>query len=522
MTGPEVWIAFGVFAVIIQVFSVRRGNYAKVKVQKELKFKVFRNGAVADNLDLSGAYLFGTDGIAVRKADIGFFDGQLVCEKQNLDTAGLVLLWPVEGFGTVLLPTTCLPRRERPYCLNVELARGKLMEIVNKSEDWAYFNSEDLGEDFEQARGLFINALNAISDMPTAAGFADEALKKAIVFADRLASAEADTMFRARAKNHGFGKGCLGFTVEAQNIKNKQYIDKLAELAGYVTIRVNWAEIERTKGEYDFSEVDKCVIALGKRRLSVGAGPLLRFEKEYIPQWLLKQKQAFENIRESAYRFVSESVMRYANRIRTWSVVSGLNCHNHFGFSFEQVLELTRAANMAVKSVDDRTRKIIEVDNPWGEYYASVAGSIPPLVYMDMVVQSGINFDAFGLSMDMDKTSPGAHMRDMMQISALLDYVSPIAKPFFIGNVCVPADTGARGDDVSARQGQWTASRQAEWLEQFYTIVLSKPFVETVIYSGLVDSGDSQAGQSGLVTKDFQPKEAFKSLKKIRQAILET
>jgi hypothetical protein len=319
-------------------------------------------------------------------------------------------------------------------------------------------------------------------------------------------------MFKARAKSHGFGRGCLGFAVDPKNVANKQYVDRLSELAGYVTIPVNWAAIERTKGEFDFSEVDKCVIALGKKRLAVGAGPLLRFEKQHIPQWLVRGKQPFENVRESAYRFVCETVTRYANRIRTWSVVSGLNCHNHFGFSFEQVLELTRAANMAVKSVDDRIRKIIEVDNPWGEYYASVNGSIPPLVYMDMVVQSGINFDAFGLNMNTGQTDCGAHRRDMMQISSLLDYIAPIAKPFFIGNVSVPA----------GEKEQWTPSRQAQWLEQFYRIVLSKPFVEAVVYCSLADGGESEAVQSGLLTKDFEPKQAFESFKNIRQTILET
>jgi len=477
-----------------------------------VNFKVFKDGKAVDNFDVTGAYLFGTDGIAIRKADIAFADGCIRCSKGNLDTAGMVLLWPVEGFGKVLLPTTCLPRRERPYCLNVELARGKLMQIVNKCEDWAYFSKSGLGQKFEEARELFIKALNNISDMATAAKLADQALKKALVFADHLAAKQAENMFKIRAKNHGFGRGCLGIDVDPQDVTSQQYIDSLCELVGYATVHINWAKIEKDKGQYDFSEVDKCVLALSKERLALGAGPLLRFDETCLPQWLLVQKYPFEKIRESAYRFVSETVVRYANRIRTWSVVSGLNCHNHFGFSFEQVLELTRAANMAVKSVDARIRKIIEVENPWGEYYAAVQGSIPPLIYMDMVVQSGVNFDAFALRMGAGENGIGMHTRDMMQISAMLDYLAPVARSFFIGNVTVPAG----GDG----QEQWTASAQARWLEAFYRIVLSKPFVESVIYSNLADSADAEKAQTGLLTKDLQPKKAFESLKKIRDSIL--
>jgi hypothetical protein len=482
-----------------------------------LRFKIFQEGKEVSNFDLSGAYMFGTDGIAVRRAEINFENGHLNCGKDNLDTAGLVLLWPVKGFGKVLLPTTCLPKRERPYCLNVELARGKLMQIVNKCEDWAFFSKDGLGQKFEEARQSFIKALNSISNMPLASKLADEALSKAMVFADQLAIRQAETMFKTRVKNRGYGRGCLGITIDSEAIANPEYIEKLNELVGFVTIPINWAQIERVKGQYDFSQVDKAVLALSKKRFALGAGPLLRFEKRYIPQWLLKQKQSFEKVRESAYRFVSEAAVRYANRIRTWMVVSGLNCHNIFGFSFEQVLELTRAANMAVKNVDARMRKIIEVESPWGQYYAFLAGTIPPLIYMDMIVQSGINFDAFALKMDFGASEMAAHMRDMMQISAMLDYLAPIAKPFFIEDVCVPA-SGA--DDKSSGQEEWTHLRQAKWLGQFYKIVLSKPFVESVVYSKLADSAESGSSGTGLLTKELKAKDACKIVKQLRGIIL--
>ena len=138
---------------------------------------------------------------------------------------------------------------------------------------------------------------------------------------------------------------------------------------------------------------------------------------------------------------------------------------------------------------------------------------------MDMVVQSGINFDAFGLRMDLGEDEVGAHTRDMMQISAMLDFLSPIAKPFFIGNVFVPTNIPAESSSDSGGQEQWTESAQAQWLEQFFKVVLSKPFVESVIYSNFADSDDRQKAQTGLMTRDLQPKKSFVSLKKLRDFI---
>jgi hypothetical protein len=470
-----------------------------------LRFQAFKDGLPIKELDLSGSYLFGSDGITVRKAQIGFKNGYIQCESSNLQTAGLALRWPVKDLGKVLLPTTTLPDRERPYNLNVEIARGKLMQIVTKCEDWSFFNDGGTGKDCDGAQSLFIQAMESIADMPRAAKLADEALVKAVAFADKLAMVRADAQFRNRGANHGFGKGCLGCQIDPAQVTNRQYLTRLFEVFGSVKIPANWGQIEKEKGQYDFKEFDACVEVFMKRRLNIGGGPLLCFKAEYLPEWLVSKRTNFEKVRESAYRFVSEMVGRYAGVIRNWTVVSGLNCFNHFGFGFEQILEITRAANMAAKAADSRARKVIEIQNPWGEYYATSAGTIPPLVYIDMVVQGGIAFDSFALAMRFGGGNEEMQVRDIMQISALLDNLVLVGKPFSITDVTTPA-VAAGGSDVSTEK---------RWLEKFYRIALSKPFVDSVVYSSLTDS----LTRAGLLTGKLEPKETYAALKDLHKTI---
>ena len=488
-----------------------------------MKFQVFRNGKVVGKFTLCGAYLFGGDGIGIRRAQITFKNGLIECSKSNLETAGLALLWPVEDFGRVLLPTTCLPQRERPYNLNVEIARAKLMQIVNKREDWLFFDGiEGLVNLLKEAQDLFIRALQHISMPEESSKWADEALKKALVFSEKLAIKQAESLFKTRSQSHGFGRGCFGCRTDPTEIHNPVYLEKLLELFGSVTIPMNWARIEPHKGKFDFSTIDACVDVLAKKKLVLSAGPLLCFSKEYLPKWLLHSATGFEKIRETAYHFVSEVVSRYSGVIRAWYAISGLNALNHFGFGFEQILEMTRAANMAVKQASDRATKIIEVCNPWGEYYTTTPNSIPPLVYMDMVVQSGINFDAFGLQMRFGKNQSGMHIRDMMQISAILDYFGPIAKPLYMTNVEVPSQNGEglqNGKVAGIWHEQWNETQQGQWIEQFYKIALSKPFVNSVTYSNLVDTKDSAINHSGLLTDSLEPKESFRRLEKLHDGI---
>ena len=488
-----------------------------------MRFRVFNNGKPVKEFPLHGAYLFGSDGMAVRKVQITFADGILECYKPNQETAGVALLWPVEDFGSVLLPTTCLPERDEPYNLNLELARGRLMQIINKREDWTIFeDSEESAVLYEQAQDLFIKAIQSVSDGPVASQLADQALQKALVFSEGLAAKHAKVLFGLRGKSHGFGRGCLGCWVDPRQVGNPAYLEKLADAFGLAMVPFNWGQIELERGAYDFSKLDACISALGKKKLAIGAGPLLCFAKESLPKWLLQGDVSFEKIRECAYQFVSAAASHYGVMVRTWSVISGLNVFNHFGFGFEQVLEITRAANMAVKAVAERALRIIEVTNPWGEYYGSKPDTIPPIVYMDMVIQSGINFDAFGLAMRFGRDDSGMHVRDMMQISAMLDSFAPISRPMYVTHVEVPgrdADGPCAGEVAGVWHGGWDQARQAEWLDHFYRIALGRIFIDGVIYSSFNDTKDSDIADSGLLTATLEPKESYVALKRSRDRI---
>jgi hypothetical protein len=206
-----------------------------------------------------------------------------------------------------------------------------------------------------------------------------------------------------------------------------------------------------------------------------------------------------------------------------WRVISGMNALNHFGFNFAQSLEMTRAATLAAKQANSKSIKMIEVVGPWGEYYASRSDTIPPLVYIDMVNQSGISFDAFGLEIIMGKNETGMHVRDMMHVSAMLDRFVPVSKPIHITSVAVPDSCGSGVQDCNTAgiwRREWDAELQGHWVEQFYKIALSKPYVETITYGNFADNGTDGLAGSGLLTKEYEPKRAYKELRKLQKLIV--
>lgn len=490
-----------------------------------MKFQLFKNGKPVDSLPLSGAYLFGADMIPLRHVDrIEFKKGVIECEKRSQDSAGLSLLWPIEGNGRLLLNTTRLPERAEPYNLNLELARARLMQITLKREDWALFDQCDaLDAMAQEVQNLFIEALQHISDPPQASVLADEALKKGVEFSEKLAAKHAEQFLSARFRNKAFGRHTLGCEVDPLLISNEKYRKWLLEMFGYITIPVNWGQIEKEKGEYDFSALDTCIQYLAGRRLALCAGPLLKFTPEDVPQWLLSGKGSFEKIRECAYEFVTQIISRYGRYIHAWRVISGMNALNCFNFNFEQVIEMTRTACLAAKSVDTKSRKVVELIHPWGEYYASDKTTVPPLVYTDMVIQSGINFDAFGLQFHFGRDVPGMHVRDMMQISSRLDCFAPVTKPVHITGVSVPAAHGS--DDRSQHQAgswrqEWNQDLQARWVEEFVKLALARPYVSTVTYSCLADHRQSPLNGCGLLTEKLEPKKVFLTMAKFQRSFV--
>ena len=120
------------------------------------------------------------------------------------------------------------------------------------------------------------------------------------------------------------------------------------------------------------------------------------------------------------------------------------------------------------------------------------------------------------------KNHPGMHIRDMMQISSILDNFQLLNRPLYITNVGVPGSkmTGLQdGKCAGIWHAEWDQLRQSQWIEAFYKIALSKPFVDSIVYSNLTDRPNSVIADSGLMTDKMQPKKSHHVIKKLHDMI---
>jgi hypothetical protein len=462
--------------------------------------------------DLPGAHLIGADGIPVR-GDIQLANGEIRCAARSSDPFGLSLLWPVEGFGTVQLETTRLPARDKPYILNLELARHRLMRITLKREEWGLFDyhgMDEIGELIDRARDLFIQAWGRIESPKEAAELADQSLRLGLEAGERMSAFHATVFLGRRQQSGGFAKEFLGAAV-IPAWPPSLLTPAVRESVDFLRLPFTWRDVQPKEQEIRFERLDAWLEAAEKARLPVRGGPLLNFGVQFVPDWMYIWENDFDTILEYARAHVQRCVRRYADRVGTWVAASGLHADNVFSLNFEQVMEITRMAAGAVKEIAPRSQVVIDLTQPWGEYSAHSQRSIPPLLFADMAVQGGVPFDAFGLQFLFGIPSEGYHLRDLLQISSLIDKIANLGRPLHVTAVAVPSVDGAPGNPVAAGgawKQPWSGEVQAEWLAAFCEVSLSKPYVDSVCLEGLADNGGATIPSGGLLTKDFGVKPA--------------
>ncbi len=494
-----------------------------------LRFDVFRNDGPMNDIDLAGAYVFGQDAIPVR-ADLAAANGQISCIKRAPGACGLTLLWEAGGSGRFLLPTTRLPGREAPYNLNLELARAQVGRILLKREDWGLFDfpsAKSLNREFTGLQKIFVASLKQ-TDAARAASLADEALARGVTLGEKMSLFHADVLLKRRKMAGGPASfGCLVDLFASAD----EYTDRLREAFGFISLPLPWKQTEPKERHYEYSQVDAWINWAARAKRRVHAGPLLSFDAKHLPEWLYIWEHDYEALRDLTYEHIQRMVQRYERHVRVWNVVSGIHANNSFNLNFDQLMELTRMSCLLVKKLAPRAEVLIDLTMPWGEYYARNQRTIPPLLYADMAVQSGIKFDAFGLQLYMGVPVDGYYVRDLLQVSSLLDEFVGFGKGLHITACSVPSNMAPDawdawgGQQPIAKGGQWhqpwSPRLQAEWVQAFCRVAMSKPFVESVCWRDLADYEGHFIPHGGLCRNNMEPKLAFKELRNFQASLLE-
>lgn len=490
----------------------------------QIKFEIYRDGKKLTAFEPIGATAMGPESVPF-PADISVTNnGTLVVSRTDDHPMGLSLMWDCGAIGCYQLETTRLQQRDKPYNLNVELARFRLMRIMQKQEDWNLFDfprADKFSQKFSEAQNMLAEALGKMDTPGEAALMADKALAASIDLSEQLAQFHGELLLGRRRVTNGFVRHIFGCRVEP-SITNEKYKEAVAANFDYCVLPMSWKQLQPQENTFVTEALDDWIDTLSRKRVPTIAGPLIRLDASGAPDWMAIWEHDFDMLREMTFEFLQKVVTRYRKPIAAWNVVGGMETNAAFNLTFEQIIELTRLLVSQVKNLIPTARTLITISNPFGEYHAKPKASVPPMLYAEMVAQSGINFEAFALEMEIGAPTPGNFTRDLFQLSSMLDRFSTLGRPVFITAIGVPGryDADFEGGPNPAAAGRWhkpwDPQLQADWMEAIYNMAMSKPYVESIAWSNLADIQPSLPG-GGLLDDLLRPKPSFQRLQQLRE-----
>lgn len=483
-----------------------------------LRFLVFRDGVHPPALDLSAAYVIGPDLVPI-KAEFTYANGQLVIRKRAAGPASLCLMWDVKNFGTVLLDTTRLPERDDPYNLNIELARGRLMRFTMKREEWGLHDlteAQIISDKADACRDLLIEAIVNSDNPPVASHYADRCLTATLPLSEQAALTHADILLQRRLMTGSLPKNAFGLRVDL-HVVEEDFRKVAATASDFVCLPMPWRMIEPAEQEFEWTLSDDWVEYMYKRKVPMMAGALVQFSDNNAPDWIYTWEHDYETIRDFLVEHIDRVVSRYGTYVSIWNVLSGLHVNNQLSFSFDQLMDLTRLTVHLVKKIAPGSRTLVELTQPWGEYYALNQRSIPPMLYAEMLVQSGVDFDLFGLNFRFGAPRDGGWQRDLFQISGYLDRFAALGKQVIV-TIEAPSDMNPEAIAAGCWRRTWNETIQSRWLESVTDICLSKPYVEAICWGQLADNPQGTFKHNGLMTQKHVAKQSLQTWSALRKA----
>jgi len=498
-----------------------------------LAFDALVHGKPPADLDLSQMYLTSQEGQPIRgRFRYNAEAGRLFCERSGQGLAAVNLFWPVAGGSRIMLRTALLQDAEDPYLLALELARGRVSDLWRKRDDWGYVfggPTPQVEQEFHDIRLLLAKA-QTVRNTPRAANdLAEEALARTVALSETMALADARQGIEIRRREHGLATVDFGchWTLDAID---DDLCQRFGQTFNYASIPFTWRTIEPREQEYQWDWHDRCVEWLeGAGIVIKGASPL-RFAESALPDWVWIWENDFETIRDLVFDHVERCVQRYRGRIDHWDAVTGLHVDNCMGFTLDRIIELSRVCAHAIKRTDPSATVGLDLIYPWGEYYATNQRSIWPYHYAEMCMNAGVAFDMVGVQFFFGAGGLDYATRDMLAISNQLDRFGGLGKPVHVTACGVPSamepDPAATVGADGAGPGKsgvwrtpWDEAVQSDWIDAFYRIAISKPFVRAISWRDFTDQGPHHYPHGGLLRVDGKPKIAYQRLAALRQEI---
>ncbi len=457
-----------------------------------------------------------------------YFSGQQLIVERNEDDSGRVYVpWRIGQAGPTLIGTSTLMERDRPYYLEVELARGAVNNLRNQIAQWEMMGlvvPESLRGKMLEACSQFSRAATAQNDPATAADWAERSLVTTVdamreLTAQYIEQALAMRRTHARQFTSWFGVH-LGGHLPKANVARQ-----VVNTFNMVSLPLTWRTIEAVEGRRNWSDADAQVEWAHSVGLRTCAGPLLELDDRGVPDWTYLWEGDFDSLLSFMLDHVRAVVERYRGKVHLWQVAARMTHGHALGLGEEARLQLAAKAITTVRQLDPTTPLVVTFDQPWAEYLASEQLDLAPMHFADALVRADLGLSGLGLEINLGYHPFGSVHRGPLAISRLVDSWSLLELPLLVAltlpsSAAEDPQANSKVQVLSSAEDEVTPNSQRDWINEHVPLLLAKNAVQIVLWNQLSDAEPHHYPHSGLFDAVDNPKPALEALRKIRQQYL--
>lgn len=429
----------------------------------------------------------------------------------------IALRFPVNGFGSVVLyadnQAQGYTSANFPLNLNLAFAESRLHRVttyLNYHRQRGINFPPSVNDRLQRASHYLDRGQQA--DLTTAQiGWCNLSLVESMWAGEVAVFSQAQQEIAQQAKRTNFLFGANFFRHAPDQV---EYNRRFQELFNFATIPFYWNSFEPKQGQKDFARIDDIVAGLNKNHITVKGHPLVYFHNAGTPEWI--KKLSFAEIKPLIKQHAFEITNHYQDKIPYYDIINEANnipWANALNFDREQFLDLTLTVSEASAKGYPHIKRIINHCCTWGENVAY--GKPPqdsPFQYLQRCITAEIPFEIIGLQVYYPH-------QDMFEINRLLERFSSLNKPIHITELGTSsAATIDENSQLKEPRGMWhkpwNEAVQADWIEQFYTLCYSKPYIKAISWWDLADGG-SFWPHGGLLNPQMQPKLSYYRLQRL-------
>ena len=455
------------------------------------------------------------------------------------DEAGVLYVPFIDAHGCFFFASTeTLSPSETPRPLYLELARGQLSRLFNKSCDWlmrGFVPSINLRVSSRNAIRRFTRLCIADKNDPNFDDRSFDFFKSLCTLSAQVNEQYLSRVLTVRGDLSSRWVTRFGFSGPVDSSWPELYDSVFVPQGGKARPKIDpifqtlnpdfyWANIEHDDGDYNWFPFDAAMGHAESRNLSTTIGPLIRWG-EMPPRFIDDRPE--QEVRQYFKRYVSKLLERDGKRAKRWIVATNVESKVE-GTTIETRLVLAAQLAFEIKRQHPKAQAFLGFDQPFGDSSRCIVQDMTPLE-LAMRVASRRVFDGFYLEVNFGLSDNATYPRDPMELHRFFDRWCALGVPICLGLSCPSAELpthipeesstvvvdpnkthpvkrgdrpssnvnesdsdllsdSSNGEDATAPPAIWHEEMQRETMRRFITSALSHRNVDEIIFTKFADS----------------------------------